>query len=89
MRQTVYRANNFETLRRNVSTRKEMTMTTEYDTRTDSRPETYDPFPEITTFPSGLSLADMLDMVRERPRDSLPVVASQPAPKPGSEPALS
>ncbi len=64
-------------------------MTTEYDTRTDSHPETYDPFPEITTFPSGLSLADMLDMVRERPRGNPPVVASQTSPKPGSEPALS
>jgi hypothetical protein len=66
-----------------------MIMTTEYDTRTDSRPETYDPFPEITTFPSGLSLADMLDMVRERPKDGLPVVVSQPALKPGSEAARS
>jgi hypothetical protein len=66
-----------------------MTMTTEYDPHADPHPETYDPFPEITTFPSGLRLADMLDMVRERPRDGLPVVASQPTPKPGGEPTLS
>jgi hypothetical protein len=64
-------------------------MTTEYDAHTDSCPEPYDPFPELTTFPSGLSLADMLDLVRERPRDSLPFVVNQTAPKPGSELALS
>jgi len=64
-------------------------MTTEYDTRADSQPEEYDPFPELTTFPSGLNLADLFDLVRERPRDSFSLVVNQMAPKPGSELALS
>ena len=63
-------------------------MTTEYDTRADSRPESYDPFPELT-FPSGLCSTDLYDMVRERPRDSLPFVSDQTTPQPGSTPALS
>jgi hypothetical protein len=62
-------------------------MTTEYDTRADS-PESYDPFPELT-FPSGLSSTDLYDMVRERPRDSLPFASGQTTPQPGSTPALS
>ena len=64
-------------------------MTTEYDARTDSRPEPYDPFPELTTFPSGLRLADLVDLVRERPGDSAHFVVNQAALKPGSEPAHS
>ena len=63
-------------------------MTTEYDTRADSRPEPYDSFPELT-FPSGLRLADLYDLVRERPRDNRPVVVDQTASKPASAPAVS
>lgn len=63
-------------------------MKTDYDTRTDARPEPYDSFPELT-FPSGLSAADLCDMVRERPRDNRPVVADQTALKAGSAPAAS
>ena len=63
-------------------------MKTEYDTHTDSSPEPYDAFPELT-FPSGLNLADLYDMMRERPRDSLPFAADQTAPKPDGAPALS
>ena len=63
-------------------------MTTEYDARTDSFPEPYDPFSELTTFPSGLNLADLVDLVRERPTDSQPVAADQTARTTG-EPAVS
>jgi len=63
-------------------------MKTEYDTRADSRPEPYDSFPELT-FPSGLRLADLYDLVRERPRDNRPVVVDQTTSKPASAPAVS
>lgn len=78
-----------ETFRRNACTRKDMTMTTEHDARTDPQPESYDPFSEPTTFPSGLRLADAFDMMRERPRDSLPVAADQTVSKPSGESVLS
>jgi hypothetical protein len=65
-------------------------MNTEYDTRADSSLEPYDSFPELT-FPSGLRLADLFDLVRERPRDNRPVMvmADQAASKPASAPAVS
>ena len=63
-------------------------MTTEYDTRADSRPEPYDSFPELT-FPSGLRLADLYDLVRERPKDIHSEMADHTAPRTASAPAVS
>jgi hypothetical protein len=65
-----------------------MTMNTEYDTRADSRSDPYDAFPELT-FPSGLRLADLYDLVCERPKDDFSGVADHAAPGTGSSPAVS
>ena len=63
-------------------------MNTEYDTRADSRSDPYDAFPELT-FPSGLRLADLYDLVRERPQDDSSGAADHAAAGTGSSPAVS
>ena len=65
-----------------------MTVNTEYDTRADSRSDPYDGFPELT-FPSGLRLADLYDLVRERPKDNHSDMEDHTAPGTASAPAAS
>lgn len=62
-------------------------MTTEYDMRADSS-DPYDAFPELT-FPSGLRLADLYDLVHERPKDNHSDREEHTAPGTASAPAVS
>lgn len=61
-------------------------MTTEYNMRADSSSDPYDAFPELT-FPSGLRLADLYDLVHERPKENHPNREDHTAPRTAGAPA--